>query len=143
MISAHRLRVIEAALFFSFIPLFCRLFSWRLLLSLSGARIEPAPSELNPVLSPMARAVGHAVVVAARRLPWKPLCLSQALVAACMLRLRGKRSVLCLGVRRDGEAIGAHAWLVLPGQDGGVVCGAENIGNVCALRQLDEVTRRV
>ncbi|PZE13384.1 MULTISPECIES: lasso peptide biosynthesis B2 protein [Pseudomonas] len=137
MINAHRLRVVEAALFFLFTPVFCRLFSWRLLLSLSGARIEPAPSELNPVLSPMARAVGHAVAVAARRLPWKPLCLPQALVAACMLRLRGRRSVLCLGVRKEGESIGAHAWLVLPGQDGGIVCGAEHIGNVHALRQQD------
>ena len=137
MISAHRLRVIEAALFFSLTPIFCRLFSWRLLLSLSGARIEPASSDLNPALSPMARAVGDAVAVAARRLPWKPLCLRQALVAACMLRLRGKRSVLCLGVRREGESIGAHAWLVLLGQDGGIVCGAENIGNVRALRRQD------
>lgn len=137
MINAHRLRVVEAALFFLFTPVFCRLFSWRLLLSLSGARIEPASSDLSPVVSPMARAVGDAVAVAARRLPWKPLCLPQALVAACMLRLRGRRSVLCLGVRKEGESIGAHAWLVLPGQDGGVVCGAEHIGNVRAMRQQD------
>ena len=121
-------------------PIFCRLFSWHLLLRLSGARIEPALSDLNPVLLPKARAVGDAVAVAARLLPWKPLCLPQALVAACMLRLRGRRSVLCLGVRREGESIGAHAWLVLPGQDGGIVCGAENIGNVRALRQQDQVS---
>lgn len=137
MISAHRLRVIEAVLFFSVTPLLCRLFSWRFLLSMSGARIESAPPDLNLALSPLARAVGGAVAVAARRLPWKPLCLSQALVAACMLRLRGRRSVLCLGVRKEGDSIGAHAWLVLTGQDGGVVCGAENMGNVRALRQQD------
>ncbi|QXI26289.1 lasso peptide biosynthesis B2 protein [Pseudomonas vanderleydeniana] len=135
MISAHRLRVIEAVLLFSVTPVLCHLFSWRLLLSLSGARIESASPHLNLALSPTARAVRDAVAVAVRRLPWKPLCLRQALVAACMLRLRGRRSVLCLGVRREGDSIGAHAWLVLTGKDGGVVCGAENMGNFRALKQ--------
>ena len=38
-------------------------------------------------------------------------CLPTALVAQSMLRRRGVASKLCLGVRRDGPALAAHAWL--------------------------------
>lgn len=138
IITAHRLRVLEAALLLSLLPFAQRMLSWRRLLNLSGARVEPPPRELGPVTSPIAQAVGRAVMTAAYRLPWKPLCLPQALVAAFMLRVRGRRSVLCLGVRKDGDALGAHAWLVLPGCDGGVVCGAASIANVRPLRRLGE-----
>jgi hypothetical protein len=141
IITAHRLRVLEAALLFSVLPIAHRLLTWRRLLGLSGVSVEPYLSELGPAKLPLAQAVARAVMVAAMRLPWRPLCLSQALVAGIMLRLRGRRSVLCLGVRKDGNTLGGHAWLVLPGDEGGVVCGGASIENVRALRRLDEDAR--
>jgi hypothetical protein len=48
-------------------------------------------------------------------------CLPTALVAQFMLRRRGVASRLCLGVRRDGSALEAHAWLEI---DGKIVFGA-------------------
>jgi hypothetical protein len=64
---------------------------------------------------------------AAVELPWiswsidrvaaKPLfaakCLPRALAAHHMLRRRGVLSRVCLGVRRNGETLEAHAWLEL------------------------------
>jgi hypothetical protein len=43
-------------------------------------------------------------------------CLPTALVAQSMLRRRGIASKLCLGVRRDGSALAAHAWLEIDRQ---------------------------
>lgn len=141
IITAHRLRVLEAALLFALLPVAHRLLTWPRLLELSGVSLDPSLHEREPVRSPLARGVAHAVTVAAARLPWRPRCLSQATVAGFMLCLRGRRSVLCLGVRKDGSKLGGHAWLVLPGADGGVVCGAASIDNVRALRRLDEEVR--
>jgi hypothetical protein len=39
------------------------------------------------------------------------LCLPRALAAHAMLRRRGIAGRLCLGVARDGDEIGAHAWV--------------------------------
>ncbi len=141
IVTAHRLRVLEAALLFSLLPMVHRLLTWRRLLDLSGVSVEPYRHELGPVKSPLAQGVARAVSIAAVRLPWRPLCLSQALVAGIMLRVRGRRSVLCLGVRKEGRSLGGHAWLVLPGDDGGVVCGGASIDNVRALQRLDEEPR--
>jgi hypothetical protein len=48
-------------------------------------------------------------------------CLPTALVAQSMLRRRGVGSQLCLGVRRDGSGLAAHAWLEI---DRKIVFGA-------------------
>lgn len=44
-------------------------------------------------------------------LPWESLCLVQALAARRVLDRRGVPTTLYLGVRREGEALKAHAWL--------------------------------
>lgn len=59
-------------------------------------------------------AVGVAVPRAARHLPWRPVCLPQALAAQLMLRRRGIPATLHLGVALDlepGQKLSAHAWL--------------------------------
>ncbi len=43
-------------------------------------------------------------------------CLPTALAALWMLRRRGIRSTLCLGVRRETSALKAHAWLEIDGK---------------------------
>lgn len=71
------------------------------------------------------KAVGDAVRAAARAVPFSH-CLVEALAAEAMLRRRGATSCLHLGVRREGERLGAHAWVEA---DGDVVVGAGPSGH--------------
>lgn len=121
--TAHRLRVLEAAVALTLSSAMLKALPFRLVARLAGSAAEALPAGTRTA-APAARAIGHAVEATARRLPWKPVCLPQALAANLMLRRRGQLSRLCLGVRRDGATLAAHAWL-LAGADGGggVVCG--------------------
>lgn len=46
-----------------------------------------------------------------RVLGWTPSCLRRGLVLTALLRQRGHPAVLCVGVRRGGAQIRAHAWV--------------------------------
>lgn len=61
--------------------------------------------------------VGWAVAVSAALVPWPARCLARALAAHAMLRRRGIRGTLYLGLRcgASGE-LDAHAWLRVGGQ---------------------------
>jgi len=58
--------------------------------------------------------VRWAVEKAARLLPWKPLCLPQAITAQRMLRVRGIPSTLYLGTD-PANRYAAHAWVRVGG----------------------------
>lgn len=118
----HRLRVVEAAAFLIVVAFALRILPFRLIARMVGGVREGRPSS-SPTGDLRAASIGRAVAAAARRLPWRPVCLPQALAAAFMLRLRAVPSHLCLGVRLEDGAIEAHAWLVVDGPAGGVVCG--------------------
>ena len=66
----------------------------------------------RPDAADIARNVGWAVTRAARYLPFRAVCLPQALAARHMLRRRGVASVLHFGAI-DGATAGirTHAWL--------------------------------
>lgn len=57
-----------------------------------------------------------AVRRAARRLPFRPTCLEQALALERLLRSAGLEASVVLGVRRVGRALDAHAWIEHEGQ---------------------------
>lgn len=58
------------------------------------------------------REVRWAVRVSSRRVPFRALCLQQAMAAHAMLRRRGIAAVLHLGVASgENEPLWAHAWL--------------------------------
>lgn len=119
--TRHRLRVLEAAAILTFVSLLMGALPIRFLMRLSKLPINtttPPKDGLSPM--PLARAVDAAVSAAANRLPWRPVCLPQALAAGLMLRWRGHRPELCFGVKRAAGTLDAHAWLTL---DGGIVCG--------------------
>lgn len=60
----------------------------------------------------LAERVGWAVRAAARNLPFKVVCLPQAIAARMMLQRRGVPSILHFGVAKGRtKAIDAHAWL--------------------------------
>jgi Transglutaminase-like superfamily len=76
-----------------------RLFAWA----------DRAPRRIRRFAGEEARWVCWAIEeIGARR---AALCLPRALAAHAMLRRRGIRSTLCLGVARDGESFAAHAWI--------------------------------
>jgi Transglutaminase-like superfamily len=62
-----------------------------------------------------AESLGRAVAAVARRLPWHPTCLRQALAVQRMLRRRGIASRLHLGVAGAGVNA-AHAWVTVDGR---------------------------
>ncbi len=74
------------------------------------------PEPPSPRSSAIAREVGWAVTRAARHLPFRAVCLPQAMAAKVMLRRRGVVSVLSFGVAparvMQGES---HAWLTAAG----------------------------
>ncbi|MES2442651.1 MAG: lasso peptide biosynthesis B2 protein [Pseudomonadota bacterium] len=71
-------------------------------------RRAPAPADETRIAS----RVGWAVTRAASHVPFKAVCLPQAMAAHAMLRRRGIASAMHLGARRSAEKpIDAHAWL--------------------------------
>ena len=77
-----------------------------------------SPGSAQDVLE--ARRIGRAVTRAAVMLPWRPLCLPQAMAAQRMLRWRGIRPCLHLGIVTT-TPLCTHAWLTV---EGAVVQGA-------------------
>lgn len=75
-----------------------------------GAHMAESPVDQEPAHRLVAHGVRWAVRAAARRLPWHPVCLPQALTAQWMLRRRGVPSTLYLGVD-PGSRYDAHAWV--------------------------------
>jgi hypothetical protein len=62
--------------------------------------------------APLAQEIGWAVTRAARYLPFKAVCLPQALAARAMLKRRGVKSVMHFGAAKGAEKpLDAHAWL--------------------------------
>jgi hypothetical protein len=70
---------------------------------------ESPPAEDDRTLK-QAESIRWAVETAARVLPWKPVCLPQALAGTAMLRRRRIASTLYLGVD-PGRGLDAHAWV--------------------------------
>jgi hypothetical protein len=70
-----------------------------------------------------ARRIRGAIVVAARRVPWRAMCFQQGLAAQFMLRRRGVPSVLYYGAAANAAGgLSAHVWV----RDGDVdVIGGE------------------
>ena len=55
--------------------------------------------------------IGRIVELAAAHAPWRSDCYPQALTARAFLALRRIPHVTSFGVRRDGDALIAHAWV--------------------------------
>jgi|SRR5579862_3815667 len=66
----------------------------------------------SPEQARLAEEIGWAVTRAARYLPFKAVCLPQAIAARAMLKRRGIASVMHFGAARGQEKpLDAHAWL--------------------------------
>jgi hypothetical protein len=79
--------------------------------ALGGARDDRGRAESTSGIATAAR-IGQMVARVSGRTPWRSNCLTQAVAAHAMLRWRGVRTTLYLGVTMDGgKQMRAHAWL--------------------------------
>lgn len=112
----RRLLVVEAVLSLALARLGLSLLPFPLLarrLGAIGPPLPPAPVAADAGDGALvAREVGWAVTRAARHLPFRAVCLPQALAARQMLKRRGIASVLHFGALQGvATDIKAHAWL--------------------------------
>lgn len=109
MEAGLRLSVAQAVLLFVPFPYLARRFGTfvppsdpRVALGRSGASAEHAA---------VAREIGWAVTTAARHVPFRAVCLPQAMAARTMLKRRGVSSVIHFGAAQGAGALDTHAWL--------------------------------
>ncbi|MGN6819259.1 MAG: lasso peptide biosynthesis B2 protein [Sphingomonas sp.] len=75
-------------------------------------RVAERAAATTPDQAATARAIGWAVKAAAPFMPFRSVCLQQAMAAQMMLRRRGIASVMHFGASpNDQRAIAGHAWL--------------------------------
>lgn len=87
-----------------------------------GQHMYETPDENTARDGMTAKTVGWAVNTMSRHTLWESKCLVQAMTAKYMLRRRGVKSTLYLGVARDeNQEMIAHAWLRSGGR---IVTGA-------------------
>ncbi len=78
----------------------------------SDPRAARRPFDAVPEQAKLAQEIGWAVTRAARHVPFKAVCLPQAMAAQVMLRRRGVASVMHFGAGRGTDKpLDAHAWL--------------------------------
>lgn len=83
----------------------------RLLGEHQSESVQQEPRPLTPQQRASARRIGAVVAAAAAHAPLRSDCYPQALTARMFLGLRRIPHVVCFGVRRDGDALVAHAWI--------------------------------
>lgn len=94
-----------------------------------------------------AQAYARRVELAAARLPIRATCLVQAVALWLLLRVRGARAVIRLGVRKGAAGLEAHAWVSLAGscllgtQDGEAFTPIADLGGAGTTR-IGEAVRR-
>jgi hypothetical protein len=78
----------------------------------SDPRVIQAGAWTAPARAQLAEDIGWAVTRAARYVPFKAVCLPQAMAARVMLKRRGVKSVMHFGAAKGTDKpLDAHAWL--------------------------------
>ena len=106
--AAERRGLVEAALWLLIVRLAFGLLPFKAALRL--LRISPAATGTGRIAAEEAAEIGRAVARAARRVPFRAVCLQQAFAALLMLRRRGLAGTVHLGVARSPDGLTAHAW---------------------------------
>jgi hypothetical protein len=74
-------------------------------------RAAQAATPVAPEQAQLAEDIGWAVTRSARYLPFKAVCLPQAMAARIMLKRRGIESIMHFGAAKGLDKLDAHAWL--------------------------------
>jgi hypothetical protein len=95
------------------------------------ARASQVQTEAAPDQARLAEDIGWAVTRAARYVPFKAVCLPQAMAARVMLKRRGVKSVMHFGAAKGTEKpLDAHAWLDAAGVEVTGYPVAENFAEI-------------
>lgn len=100
----------EAMVLCTLASVLLRVLRFRRLAPRLGRHMAESPGQHVPITIRQVARVRWAVGAAARHLPWKPVCLPQAITAQWMLRRRGIPSTLYLGTD-PARGYDAHAWV--------------------------------
>ncbi len=109
--------IAEAVLMLLIARICLLLFRFRTLASRFGESTDvaaPLPEHRTTADAQTAKMLGQSVAIAARRVPFRAVCLQQALAAALMLRRRGLQASVFFGVSpADAEhsELKSHAWV--------------------------------
>jgi hypothetical protein len=107
-----RLLFLEAALWLGIARLAILCVPFRLIAPLLGKHMAESPQRIAPSHRDHVERISWAVKTASRHVPWESKCLTRAMAAKGMFRLRGIQSTIYLGLAKDGEEnLTAHAWL--------------------------------
>jgi hypothetical protein len=117
--SGRRALLVEAALWLLLARLALAFVSFPLLARRLGAFVSPTDTRVAQGRSGtrqehvlVAREIGWAMTRAARHVPYRAVCLPQAMAARIMLRRRGVPSVVHFGAAKGmGQRLDTHAWL--------------------------------
>ena len=97
----------------------------------TDARAAQAATEAAPDQVKLAEDIGWAVTRAARYVPFKAVCLPQAMAARVMLKRRGVQSVMHFGAAKGSDKpLDAHAWLDAAGVEVTGYPVAENFAEI-------------
>jgi hypothetical protein len=77
----------------------------------SDPRVALGRSDAITEHAAIAGEIGWAVTTAARHMPFRAVCLPQAMAARMMLKRRGVPSVIHFGAAKGADALDTHAWL--------------------------------
>jgi Transglutaminase-like superfamily len=109
---SDRLLMLEAGLCLGWTRAAVLLLPFRWVTLALGQQLGETPTADDPASLSQRRRVARAVQRISRHTPWASNCLTQALAGKQMLRRRGIRSTLYLGVAKDAQTnLKAHAWL--------------------------------
>lgn len=107
--------LLEAARLALFVEIALRVWPFDTLLArLEAASARPVPFSAlgrSDASHPSRTVCAHAVDLTYRLLPLPRTCLKESLVLFGLLRRRGIDARFCLGVRKEGERLVAHAWI--------------------------------
>ena len=124
-LPARRLALLaEAALWLLLARLLLLFVPFRLLARRFGTFVPPTDSRVaagrsgdSASAAAVAREIGWAVTSAARHVPFRAVCLPQAIAARMMLQRRGVLSVIHFGATKGADTLDTHAWLDAAGVD--------------------------
>ena len=108
--APERALLMEAAAALTVAGTLLRLLPFPRLASRLGHHMAEGPVAQDGAVTSEALRIRWAVETAGKHLPWKPMCLPQAVTAHWMLRKRGINSTLYLGVD-PALRYDAHAWV--------------------------------
>jgi len=108
--APERRDLAEAVILCTVAGVLLRLLPFRRLAPRLGRHMAVSPPEAAAEHRTRVARVAWAISAAARNLPWRPVCLPQAITAQWMLRRRGIPSTLYLGAD-PSRGYDAHAWV--------------------------------